>query len=154
MQGSISSSLLFTCYGLPATSTQLELVRGRYRPVAELCQGRQIRVAFNQYPGQLEVDMEANKILPYPLYWSAWMGGSFPSEILDTFFKNHQLSPVFINNGGVWGHQEAGEWIGAVGMVRTSSSYGPNSANKSDLTALPNTTYPVPPQPTRARGDS
>ena len=48
-QGSMSSTFMFTCYGVPAKSTQMELVRGEYRPVADLYQGRKIKVAFNQW---------------------------------------------------------------------------------------------------------
>ena len=124
-QGSISSSFLFTCYGLPAKSTQLGLVRGRYRPVAGLCQGRQIRVAFNQFPGLFMVNMEDNTMYDAPVWWSVMSAasgsGSYHYEILDTFFDAHQLSPIFMYNNQTWGYfdTEAGLWRGAVAMVRT-----------------------------------
>ena len=97
------------------------MVNGKYRPVTDVCLGGKIRVAFNQYPGLFTVDR--NMMVTYPLSWShqnaasGW--GAYPYDILLTFFTAHQLYPVFKDNGGVWGVQEAGQWRGAVGMVRT-----------------------------------
>ena len=131
-QGSISSSLLFTCYGLPAKSTQMQLVRGRYRPVAGLCQGRQIRVAFNNEAQVFMVNTEENNkweynynMREYPVSWSVQNAasgqGSYPYVILSTFFAAHQLSPIWMDNYWNWGYYdtEAGLWTGAVAMVRT-----------------------------------
>ena len=122
-QGSISSSLLFTCYGLPAKSTQLELVRGTYRPVADLCQGRQVRVAFNQDPGQFMVNMEKNTMFTASVRQRVMRAakgmGFYTYENLNVFFESNNLSPVFLDNHKTWGYydEEAGEWRGAVAMV-------------------------------------
>ena len=51
--------------------------------------------------------------------------GSFPYEILNTFFDANQLFPIFMDNHGTYGHYdtEAGLWRGAVGMVRVDILY-------------------------------
>ena len=43
-------------------------------------------------------------------------------EILETFFRNHDIVPVWLNSHYSWGwyDEEAGRWTGAVGMVRDS----------------------------------
>ena len=123
-QGSISSTFIFFCYGVPTQSTKLELVRGEYRPVADLCQGRQVRVAYNNLAGLFWVNMEKNTMYTATVAKSvkraASGSGSYSHEILTTFFDAHQLSPVFINNQQTWGYfdSEAGQWRGAVAMVR------------------------------------
>ena len=62
--GSLSSTFNFTCHGLSAKSTQLIMKRGRVnRDVGDVCQGGNIRVAFNQEPGVFEV--EDNKMVEY-----------------------------------------------------------------------------------------
>ena len=64
-----------------------------HRPVVDLCHGGRVRVAFNQYDLDLEVDTGANKMVSKSItYSTAW-----PSEILTTFFDEHQLTPTFID---------------------------------------------------------
>ena len=43
-------------------------------------------------------------------------------EILETFFRNHDIVPVWLNSHYSWGwyDDEAGRWTGAVGKVRAS----------------------------------
>ena len=124
-QGSISSSLLFTCYGWPPKSTQLELVGGSYRPAADLCPGRKILVAFNQEPTQFLVWYHNGSMYQFPVQKSIMRAaagmGVYDYEILTSFFAAQQLSPVFKDNFHTWGHYDAelGRWLGAVGMVST-----------------------------------
>ena len=91
--------------------------------MAGLCQGRQVRVAYNQVDWRFFV--YKGKMWFYPVGWSVMTaasgGGSYPYEILATFFAANQLSPTFMNNHGNWAHYdyETGLWSGAVAMVRT-----------------------------------
>ena len=102
-------------------------MRGRYRPVAVLCQDRQIRVAFNQWAWVFMVNVAENphRMWEYPVAYSVQNAasgrGSYSYVILQTFFAAHQLSPVFMDNHETWGYfdTEAGLWRGAVAMVRT-----------------------------------
>ena len=43
-------------------------------------------------------------------------------EILDSFFKNHDIVPAWINCHYTWGwyDEESGKWTGAVGKVKQS----------------------------------
>ena len=113
-QSSIDSSFVLNCHGVSAKSSKLELVKGRYRPAADLCQGGQIRVAFAQWPGLFEVDTASQKMVKYPLSWSYMYGLAFPNEILTTFFNEHHLSPTFLNNNQ--------QWNGAIIMVRAATN--------------------------------
>ena len=102
-----------------STTAQLELVRGRYKPVTDVCQGGQIRVAFNQDPPWFEV--EDNKMVEYE-----WAGGwAYQWEVLSTFFINHRLRAVYFDNGYIWGYfdTQAEQWRGAVAMVRYCGHY-------------------------------
>ena len=47
-------------------------------------------------------------------------------EILETFFRNHDIVPVWMNSHYSWGwyDEEAGKWTGAVGKVRASRAGG------------------------------
>ena len=102
-QGSINPTFLFTCYGVSSKSIQLDLVRWKVnRPMADVCQGGQIRVAFYQYPHFFEVDN--NKVKEWHPKWSILFGLAFPYEILNTFFDANQLSPIFLDSNGI-GHK-------------------------------------------------
>ena len=85
------------------------------RDVGNVCQGGNIRVAFNQDAGIFEV--EDNKMVEYN-----GLGAGFAShyEILSTFFNANQLTVTFFDNNYTWGFwdEEAGQWRGAVAMVR------------------------------------
>ena len=112
---------------MSAESTQLELVRGMYRPVSDLCQG-EIRVAFNQLPGLFIVVYNTiykkNVMLRTPMAMSVWNAaagyGSYPWEILLSFADAHQQIFIFKDNNETWGYfdTETGQWRGAVAMVR------------------------------------
>ena len=102
---------------MAAKSTKLELVRGKAnRPVADVCQGGRIRVAYNAYA----LDVKDNKMVKYPVKWSAYYGDAYNYEILSTFLNAHQLIPTYIDNNvdGIW-DEEAGQWTGLVALVRT-----------------------------------
>ena len=126
--GSLSSTYHFTCHGrvgatrrfsVAAKSTQLELVRGKAnRPVADVCQGGKIRVAYDPYA----LEVKDNKMVKYHVRWSAWDGIAYNYEILSTFLNANQLIPTYIDNNGSWidgtWDEEAGQWTGMVALVR------------------------------------
>ena len=101
-----------------STNAQLKLVRGRYKPVTDVCKGGQIRVAFNQYPGYFEV--KDNKMKKYD-----WQGWTYDWEVLSTFFINHQLRAVYFDNRYTWLYfdTQTQQWRGAVAMVRYCVHY-------------------------------
>jgi hypothetical protein len=93
--GSLSSTFNFTCHGLSAKSSQLVMMRGKVnRDMADVC----------QYNG-LDVGYATNY------------------EILSSFFIANRLTATFFNNNYTWGFwdEEAGQWRGAVAMVRKNT---------------------------------
>ena len=86
------------------------------RDVADVCQGGNIRVAFNQDVGFFEV--EDNKMVEYN---GLGLGFATNYEILSSFFIANRLTATFFDNNYTWGFwdEEAGQWRGAVAMVRT-----------------------------------
>ena len=100
------------------STAQLVLERGKVsRPVAELCQGGQVRVAYNQY--SMPVDIETNRWAEQSLSISIKYRVAWLYEILDTFFHEHKITPTFIDDNGTYSEydEEAGEWTGVVGLV-------------------------------------
>jgi hypothetical protein len=100
------------------STAQLALERGKVtRPVADLCQGGQIRVAYNQY--NLPVNNGTNRMVEEPLSASIKYSSAWHSEILATFFQEHKLTPTFIYDDGTYSEndEEVGEWTGVVGQV-------------------------------------
>ena len=103
--GSPSSTFDFTCQGregakrrFSVSTAQLALERGKVtRPVVDLCHGGRVRVAFNRYDLDLEVDTGANKMVSKMVSKSITYSTAWPSEILTTFFDEHQLTPTFID---------------------------------------------------------
>ena len=67
-------------------------------PVADVCNGSQIRVAYNNLRGVFWV-MDNNKMFQYQYDGSQFINHmTFPHEILSTFFIANQLSPTFLDN--------------------------------------------------------
>ena len=86
------------------------------REINEVCRERFVRVAFNQYPEQFEVNTETNSMIAQP---DEGLDRSLTREILSSFFANNKLTPIFYDCKNTWGslNKETGEWNGAVGMV-------------------------------------
>jgi hypothetical protein len=129
--GSLSSTFDLTCHGKGGSkrrfslfTAQLALERGKLnRPVADVCQGGLVRVAFDQY-NLIEVDTGDNRMVEYDLKWSIIQNRADSYEILSSFFNEHQLTPTFIDNKytyPLW-DTEAGLWTGVVAMVRANIS--------------------------------
>ena len=89
----------------------------------EVCaEKREVRIAFNQNPGTLEVDNVTNTVVEYDFSdkWSheeAYVAQDW--EILSSFFQTYNLSPVFYDCNETWGwfNEDTGLWNGAVAMV-------------------------------------
>ena len=83
-------------------------------PVTDVCNGGQIRVAYNNLPGVFSVNMKDNKMVQYQ-YQYQYDGSllmnhmTFPHEILTSFIIEHELSLNFLYNNQ--------NWTGTVGMV-------------------------------------
>ena len=52
-------------------------------------------------------------------YIGLYSYNSYDWETLDSFFKNHDIVPIWMNCHYTWGvyDEEAGKWTGAVGKV-------------------------------------
>ena len=73
-----------------------------------------------------EVDDETGEMVRYPVDpVTTYSDIPFTWEILDSFFKNYNILPVWTNCHYTWGwyDEEAGKWTGAVGKVRRSKAY-------------------------------
>ena len=146
--GNPSSSFNFTCHGVksgpkrgplssafvpaksltkrrfsePGKPTQLLMKNGKVnRAVADVCKGGQVRIAWNEIPGWLDVDMENNKMVEFVYDGSQHTNHlTFPQEILSSFLISNQLSPTFMWTWQNWGGFDyyRGKWSGAVGEVR------------------------------------
>ena len=118
----------------PGKPTQLLMQNGKVnRPLAYVCKGGLIRVAWNEIPGLLDVDTEENKMVEF-LYDGSQQTNhlTFPHEILTSFLMAHQLSPTYMwarQNWGGWSPRSwwwdeeteqwvQGQWTGAVREVR------------------------------------
>ena len=93
--GSTNTIFYFQCPGNSTHSQTLLLMRDRQvnRKMAEVCSDQFVRVAFNQWPGVIEVRNETTTMMEYPM-------GGYPLsearswEILSSFFATKRLSPL------------------------------------------------------------
>ena len=87
----------------------------------DLCREKRFNIAYNNEPPYFELDDETGEMVKYQT--GKIKNGQIPYdwEILDTFFNNHDIVPVWINCHFSWGRydQESGKWTGAVGKVRS-----------------------------------
>ena len=76
----------------------------------------------NDYPPWFEVDDETREMVRYPVNPVIESSYILNWEILETFFHNHDIVPVWTNCHSTWGwyDEESGKWTGAVGKVRSS----------------------------------
>ena len=79
-------------------------------------------IAHNNYYSSefFEVNDETGEMVKTPVdprNWNNYI--PYDWEILDSFFINHDIVPVWINCHSTWGwyDQESGKWTGAVGKV-------------------------------------
>jgi hypothetical protein len=127
--GSPSSTFQYICQGregirqrFSVSTAQLALERGMVsRPVADLCHGGRVRVAYSQY--NLPVNNGTNRMVgdsaEEPLSASILYSAAWNYEILATFFHSQMLTPTFIDNNDTYPQydEETGEWTGSVGLV-------------------------------------
>ena len=95
--GSINSVFKFTCHGMVG-ATHLIMERGKVNtPMADVCKGGPIRVAYQNLPGIFWV-LEDNEMFQYQNDGGYLNHMTFPHEILTSFFIANQLSPTFLDN--------------------------------------------------------
>jgi hypothetical protein len=84
-------------------------------PVADVCKGGEIRVAYNNAHNWFEVDLKKNEMVKF--YYGPY---TFPYEILYSFLTKYQLSPTYKYNYQDWGQYDTtGQlWSGPAAMVR------------------------------------
>ena len=86
----------------------------------DLCREKRVNIAYNDYPPVFEVDGDTGAMVRYPVDpLRISTGYVYDYEILETFFHNHDIVPVWVNCHQNWGwyDEEAGNWTGAVGKV-------------------------------------
>ena len=88
----------------------------------DLCREKRVNIAYNNYYSSefFEVNDETGEMVKTPVdprNWNNYI--PYDWEILDSFFINHDIVPVWINCYSTWGwyDQESGKWTGAVGKV-------------------------------------
>ena len=86
----------------------------------DVCEEKQVHVAYNNEPGAFEVRNITGEIVEYPVepyvgYWKiAWEW-----EIQEAFFKTYNIKPIWLNGNYTWGWLDnvTNTWTGAVGMI-------------------------------------
>ena len=120
----LDSIFNFKCPGNSSLSHTLLLYKDGHvnKEIAEVCRDRFVRVAFNQWPGTIEVDNETNAMVEYPYQPGEY---AWQWEILSSFFEKHGLTPIFYDCNSNWGSLNTSTrlWNGAVGMVVYSLSF-------------------------------
>ena len=82
--------------------------------MAKVCKDRFIKIAY-------KLDLDINNVTNQMIHWD--LGYPFTPpwkyEILDYFFKNNGLTPIFLECNDTSGvlNKNTGEWNGCVGMV-------------------------------------
>ena len=90
----------------------------------DLCREKRVNIAYNQaHNGDHLVNDETGEMVRRPALFHATGASNaipLPWEIFATFFKNHDIVPVWINchYTQVRYDEESGKWTGAVGKVR------------------------------------
>ena len=89
---------------------------------------KRVNIAYNNDPEYFEVDDVTGDMVKYPvdiLRSAEYSHIPYDWEILDAFFFNHKIVPVWINcnNTFGWYDEEYGNWTGAVGKVRIDRLY-------------------------------
>ena len=94
----------------------------------DLCREKRVNIAYNNYRWIFGVNEETGEMVRW-----RWGPGEFDSEkayiprdfeILDSFFRNHDIVPFWINCHYDWGRYDEAldKWTGAVGKVREKAN--------------------------------
>ena len=128
IDGSANTIFQFQCPGNSSHSHMLLLYKDGQvnRQIADVCRDRFVRVAFNQYSRNFEVNSETNAMIEYPRLTKKKVSNqAWPWEILSSFFANNRLTPIFYNCHQTWGSldEDTGLWNGAIAMVDSLASF-------------------------------
>ena len=92
----------------------------------DLCIEKRVNIAYNNDPSNpnvpFAVDDETGEMVKYPVQHGMRVMRptiSLDWEVLDSFFNNHDIFPVWLNCHYTWGsyNKTSGKWTGAVGKV-------------------------------------
>ena len=90
----------------------------------------EVRVAYNNEPEVFLINNDTNIMTEFPLWLTLSISEQYPYvsmdfEMLQIFFDNNNIKPVWINTHYTWGwyDEETGSWTGGVGQVRDSSCH-------------------------------
>ena len=91
----------------------------------DLCRVKRVNIAYNNEPKEFEVDDEdgdgKGEMVRKPYFMKKDIKNIIPWdwEILDSFFRNHDIEPTWLNCHYDWGKwlPEEGRWSGAIGKV-------------------------------------
>ena len=115
---------VMTCPGMSHSSTFTLHMRdsgkvGDGKVWGDLCREKMVNIAYNDFPPIFEI--KSGEMVRYPLdpRRISTHSNVYDFEILDSFFLNHNILPIWINCHENWGwyDEEAGHWTGAVGKV-------------------------------------
>ena len=114
---SLKSVFNYTCQGESDESTKFHL-KHLNRPVKDVCKTQGVRIAFNQDTDFQYLENNNAMYTDFPVSYSI-LFGSYPYEILTSFFTSHNLTPTWQDANYTWGSwdEETGLWTGAVGLV-------------------------------------
>ena len=107
----------YYCQG-ESHSSRLLLRQGNVnKQVADVCNSRKVRVAYNQDPGVFEVNTKTNTLVEY--YRQLGPGLANLPEIMSSFLHSHNLIPTWHHANGAWGSfdEDTGRWTGIIGLV-------------------------------------
>ena len=90
-----------------------------------LCRVKKVNIAYNNEPKEFEVDDDdgdgKGEMVRKPYFMKKDIKNIIPWdwEILDSFFRNHDIEPTWLNCHYDWGKwlPEEGRWSGAIGKV-------------------------------------
>ena len=114
---------VMTCPGMSHSSTFTLHMRDNgaiddNKSWKKLCREKKVNIAYNNEPGNFEVDEEKGVLKTFP-YLKSSLSISWNYEILESFFRRHHIVPTWLNSNYDWGtfDQKLGRWSGAVGKV-------------------------------------
>ena len=89
----------------------------------DLCRERRVNIAYNNDPPYFAIDNKTGELVRYPINPISGVFSAIPYdwEILDSFFMNHAIVPIWIDCHFTWGwfDENSGTWTGALSKVKS-----------------------------------